>query len=344
MKDPKVTVLMPVYNGEKYLKDAIESILCQDFTDFEFLIINDGSKDDSENIIRSFSDGRIRLVNNEMNIGLVNTLNKGFDLAKGQYIARMDCDDLSLKNRLKVQVDFMDQHPEVAVCGSYYYLLLNGKKAVADFPLTAEELSSYLIFNSPIAHPSAILRTSLIREKGLKYDSRFIHAEDYDLWSRISEHAGLANIPAVLLTYRVHENQVTENPALVGDKMKSVDALRQRHLKNINILPSVDELLLHNLISNGKKAASEEQVMAAEAWLKKITLSAKRQNAVEQSYLGKIILERWFRLCFNYFGGRKGLQYFLRSELFRSIHLPWSRKIELMRSIYYSYKRKGIKN
>ena len=169
MKSPKVTVLMPVYNGKKYLRDAMDSILSQNYTDFEFLIINDGSADDSQKIIDSYSDKRIRSLNNEKNIGLVKTLNKGMDAAKGEYIVRMDCDDVSLKNRLSVQVLFMECQPSLGASGSFYYLLLNGKKAVADFPQSREEIECFMVFNSPIAHPSAIIRKWCI-ETFDKYD------------------------------------------------------------------------------------------------------------------------------------------------------------------------------
>ena len=119
IKTPKITVLMPVYNGEKYLKESIESILKQTFRDFEFLIINDTSTDESEKIIRSFKDSRIKLIKNEKNIGLTKSLNKGLDLAKGEYMARMDADDISLPKRLEIQVAFMDKNPKIGVIGAW---------------------------------------------------------------------------------------------------------------------------------------------------------------------------------------------------------------------------------
>lgn len=343
MKSPKVTVLMPVYNGEKYLSDAIKSILDQDFTDFEFLIINDGSTDGSVKIIESFSDSRIRLVNNEKNIGLVNSLNKGFELAKGEYIARMDCDDISLKNRLSVQVKFMDNNSGVGASGSFYYLLLNDKKAVADFPVSQEEMKCFMVFNCPIAHPSAIIRTSIVQKDKLQYRSEFIHAEDYDLWSQISETSNLANVSDVLLTYRVHENQITGHKNTVVAKKISLNGIRSRHLNKLGIVPSAEELELHNLISDGLKPANDEQIKKAEEWLKKIILENQKRNVFNESYLGKIVLERWLRFCYNYWGGRKGIKYFMSSELRNSIKLPLKQKFEFYKNLYITYKRKGIK-
>ena len=118
MSHPKVTLLMSVFNGQSYLKEAIESILNQTFEDFEFLIINDASKDNSLRIIQSFDDSRIKLVHNSDNIGLTKSLNKGIDLAKGEFIARMDCDDISLPERLSMQVSFIDKNPDIGILSS----------------------------------------------------------------------------------------------------------------------------------------------------------------------------------------------------------------------------------
>ena len=116
MTQPKVTILMPAYNASLYIKESIESMLNQSFSDFELLIINDGSKDNTSEVVKSIVDERIRLVENEQNLGLANTLNKGMKLAKGEYLARMDADDLSTPNRLQTQVDYLDSHPDVILC------------------------------------------------------------------------------------------------------------------------------------------------------------------------------------------------------------------------------------
>jgi glycosyltransferase involved in cell wall biosynthesis len=341
VKTPKISVLMPVYNGEKYLKEAIESVLYQDFTDFEFLIINDGSTDSSTKIISSYTDARIRIIDNEKNIGLVGTLNKGLDLAKGEYIARMDCDDISIKSRLSVQVKLMDSNKNIGASGSFYRLLRKNKKAISDLPINNEEIKAFMIFNSPIAHPSAIIRSSILKQHNLKYDSEYIHCEDYNLWSQISEFSQLANTADVLLEYRVHENQITGNAKFLFAKSSSLNLIRLRHLKLLDIVPNEDELAIHNLIGNGEKLGSEEQLKSAQTWLKKIVQINNKNKAVDETYFEKIILERWLRLCFNFLGWRRGFSYFYKSEIYREIKLPVSRKLELFRQIYYSYKRKN---
>ena len=123
---PKISVVMPAYNAENYIREAIDSILAQTFRDFEFLIIDDGSTDHTVEIIRSYSDSRIRLYQNERNMGVAATLNRGLDLARGEYIARMDADDISLPERFAKQAAYMDAHPDVAVCGSNIILFSEG--------------------------------------------------------------------------------------------------------------------------------------------------------------------------------------------------------------------------
>jgi hypothetical protein len=127
----------------------------------------------------------------------------------------------------------------------------------------------------------------------------------------------------------------------VSDKSKSLNAIRKGHLKMLGIVPDEKELAIHNLISNGEKPVAEEQLKSAEAWLRKIIHSNNKNKIIDRSYLEKIVLERWLRFCFNFFGGKKGISYFYRSEIFHEVKLPVSRKLELFKQIYYSYKRRN---
>jgi glycosyltransferase involved in cell wall biosynthesis len=342
MKAPKVTVLMPVFNGEKYLKQSIESILNQRFRDFEFLIINDGSSDGSLEIISSYTDSRIRLVSNETNKGLVYALNRGLELASGEYIARMDCDDISKKSRLSVQVSFMDHNTSIGACGSYYSVMRGNKRATADFPMHAEEIKCFLLFNSPIAHPTAMIRTILIRQHQLCYSSEFVHAEDYDFWSRLSGLSELSNIPKVLVDYRLHAEQVSTVTKNAAAKLSSISRLRLRHLAILGIEPSEEELHIHNVLSDGIAPVSLSEVKMTEQWLKKLVRVNDDKNAVDRFYLQKIVLERWLRLCFNFHKGKPAFRFFFESELYSIIQIPVGRKFELLRNFYYSWKRRRI--
>lgn len=208
LDNPRVTVLMPVYNGEKFLREAMDSILAQTFTDFEFLIINDGSTDRSVEIIESYHDSRIRLVHNEKNLKLIATLNKGFELARGGFVARMDCDDVSLPERLAKQIAFMETHPEVGVCGTLAKEIDSNGKIVGNLKTPVGEKFDKLLWRpSPVNHPTALIRDTVY--KNFRYDQNYVDAEDYNLWLRVSKVTKLDNLNEFLLLYRIHPASVT---------------------------------------------------------------------------------------------------------------------------------------
>jgi glycosyltransferase involved in cell wall biosynthesis len=205
---PRVSVLMAVYNGEKYLPEAINSILTQSFTDFEYLIVDDGSTDHSLEIIESYQDPRIKIISNPHNIGLTRSLNKGLNLARGEYVARMDSDDISLPERLAKQVAYMDAHPDVGVCGTWAKDI-DSRGFVTGLRETpvGKELEHDYWRPSPIIHPSAIIRRSHLN--GLRYHEQIRYAQDFDLWLRIRAKHKLGNLPQHLLLYRVHQESIT---------------------------------------------------------------------------------------------------------------------------------------
>ena len=208
---PKVSVLMPAYNAEKYINEAIDSILNQTFTDFEFIIIDDGSTDNTVNIINSYQDKRIRLVQNEKNLGVAETLNKGIVLSRGQYIARMDSDDVSLPTRFARQVDYMDSHPDCLICGSRVELFgaITGQ---SQQPISNEDIKASLLFSSPFAHPTVMMRSDFVNNNHLRYEKEYEGIEDYKLWVEFAIIQGgkMYNFSTCLLRYRVHGNQVTQ--------------------------------------------------------------------------------------------------------------------------------------
>jgi glycosyltransferase involved in cell wall biosynthesis len=198
----RVTVLLPVYNAGPYLGQAIRSILAQDLGDFEFLIIDDRSRDRSAEVIRSFArkDGRIKAVFHAANKGLAATLNEGIETASGELIARMDQDDESLPARLSVQRKFMMENPEVAAAGTFVYHM--GKKdQLITLPTSPEAIRTALPQMNCFYHASVMFRRAEVLALG-GYRAEFKSAEDYDLWLRLSEKHELANIPTPLLRYR----------------------------------------------------------------------------------------------------------------------------------------------
>jgi FkbM family methyltransferase len=208
---PAVSVVMSVYNGQAFLAAAIESILSQTFRDFEFLIIDDGSSDKTPEILSTCAkqDGRIRVVRHE-NKGRAVSLNIGIELSKSPYIARMDADDISLPNRIKEQLEFMERHPEVGLLSGTYERI-NSEGRVLDtirlLPRDAEIKVAMLVYN-PMCHPAAMMRREVAIACG-EYRKAFLDADDYDLWLRMSERSQLANLEQPILQYRVHSNQVS---------------------------------------------------------------------------------------------------------------------------------------
>jgi glycosyltransferase involved in cell wall biosynthesis len=207
-----VSVLMSVYNGEKYVAKAIESILNQSFAPFEFVVIDDASTDHTKDILTSFSDSRIRIYQNSSNKGLTRSLNIGLDLCKGKYIARMDSDDLSHPNRLARQVDFLEKHPSIGVIGADYERITPDGTHTGKFCIHRPdwELVHWMLnFENPISHPTVCLRTGLVRQVG-GYNEDFQYTQDYDLWGRLARITCMANLPEVLLYYRSgDENQIS---------------------------------------------------------------------------------------------------------------------------------------
>ncbi len=231
--DPRITVLMSVYNGESHLSEAIESILQQTFTDFEFLIIDDGSNDNTSEILLRYSkkDKRIRVVRNENNIGLTRSLNRGIDLAKGEYIARMDADDFSLPTRFTRQIAYMDAHPKVGVVGSYLVKHFNDKSDIAKYPCNHDMIHAGLLTGPKIFHPTAFIRAAILRRHRIYYTNEFKYAQDFDLWVKIAKYADLANIPEVLCHQRIHENSISNSNRQEQDYFAA--RIRQTQLEEI---------------------------------------------------------------------------------------------------------------
>jgi GT2 family glycosyltransferase len=209
--NPKVSVVMSVYNDERYLRDAVESILDQTFRDFEFIIINDGSTDGTVEIIHSYCDPRIVLVKNDTNVGLTKSLNKGLRLARGEYIARQDPDDLSLPQRLGTQIAYLEQHKHVGLLGTAYYTMDSQGQHIATnrHPLRDTEIRWKILFCNAFCHTSVMFRRKVFPTSDIFYDEALLYSQDYDLWVRLLGHTYAANLQAPLVAFRMHESSIT---------------------------------------------------------------------------------------------------------------------------------------
>lgn len=210
MTDPLITVLMSVYNGDAYLQEAIDSILNQTYANFEFVIINDASTDQTSVILDKCTDSRVVQLHNKSNIGLTKSLNKGLAIAKGKYLARQDADDISLPDRLAQQVAFLDTFPEVAVVGSFYvHLYEDGRpEQTVEMPTTDDAIRQQLFYQHCFCHGSVMMRRSALEAVG-GYNEQFKTAQDRDLWLRLAERYSLANLAQPLYKLRMHAASVT---------------------------------------------------------------------------------------------------------------------------------------
>lgn len=208
-KELAISVVMPMYNVAPYLRESIDSILCQSFHDFELILVDDGSTDEGLSIARSYSDPRIRIIENEHNY--IDSLNKGLQAAQGKYIARMDADDRMTFERLSVQYSFMELHPEVDVCGAWHRIFgLNYKTTLRQFPQKHNEIVTCILREeNPMSHPTAFIKRSFLVDHELKYDADALYAEDLQFWIDIIKAGGrFINLPHYLHEYRQSETQV----------------------------------------------------------------------------------------------------------------------------------------
>ena len=231
---PLVSILMPVYNTAPYLREAMDSMLSQTFSDFELIVLNDDSPDHAEEILDAYNDPRIVRYKGEKNVGLSNVLNVGIAMARGKYIARMDSDDISLPTRLQVQVDYLEKHPEIDLVSAAMQLF-GARDEVWIREQNPEKVKINALFHSPVLHASSVWRKETFERHGLRFRQEMVPAEDYDLWTRaLVKGLKLVNLPAVLYKYRIHSSQVT----LHADKTTAKSREVQRYYLK-TVLPSL---------------------------------------------------------------------------------------------------------
>jgi glycosyltransferase involved in cell wall biosynthesis len=216
MDSPSISVIMPVYNGQRFLEKSIQSILNQSYIDFEFIIVDDCSTDRTLSIVESFNDKRIHIIQNSHNIGLTKSLNKAIDLASGVYIARMDADDISHSNRFEKQLEFLYNHPTVAILGTQANVIdENGKNVIRTpgwmKPTGNIDIRYYCMFDSPFIHSSVFIKREILVNKYKGYNSSCRTSQDYDLWSRMVYNEESYNLQDKLISFRVHRTSISQN-------------------------------------------------------------------------------------------------------------------------------------
>ncbi|MGE0822389.1 MAG: glycosyltransferase family 2 protein [Candidatus Binatia bacterium] len=317
---PQVTVFIPVHNRERYVGDAIESVLGQNFDDFELLVIDDGSTDHTREIIRSYaSDPRVRVIENPDNLGIPRTRNRGIELARGRYLALLDSDDVAHPSRLGMQVEFLDQHPDYALIGAWTGGMDNTgqyHRRVRLLPVSAEEVRCRLLFQCCPAQSSIMARTAILR--AYKYREDYAVSSDYDLWIRLAGSHKLGSLPRVLVRSRMHQTQVTQERAQLI--MENCLSIMRSQLRALGVPFSETDLRQHFFLLRMRKrqfVPDWRYVTWADAWLQKLREANVHNPTYEQKPLARLLGQIWFLICWraSSHGGWTAWRQFWRSPL-----------------------------
>lgn len=295
MTDPILTVAMPVYNGQKYLGEAIDTILAQTFDDFEFLIVDDGSTDNSLEIIKSYSDRRIRVISNSQNFGIAYTRNIALQEARGLYLAWTDCDDINYPSRLQTQIDFLEQNKSYGLCGTWMHRWEQKSIRVAKSKLDPEVIKGTLLFRPAIWNATAMYRLDKIREFKLKFNTALPIAEDYEFYLKGSMYFPMINIPKVLYKYRSSDTSIMNHYASrISDSSRIHNIVYQEALSYLNITPSPVELRLHSLLSSSTLFESFNDFRSCGRWLIVLKEKNRKKCLYEHSAFNKVLADQFF--------------------------------------------------
>lgn len=286
---PKVSVIMSVYNTKKeYLCKAIESILNQTFKDFEFIIVNDASTDETPKILEIYKDKRIIRIDNKINLGLTASLNKALKIANGKYIVRMDADDISHIDRVKIQYEYMEKNKSIAVLGTYAKQLGTKKILMPIKCIDHEHRRVKMIFrNSGVIHPTAMIRKSFLEKYNLYYDENIKKGQDYALWAEIVKYGKIANIEMPLLEYRVHKEQISMKCKEEQDKYAYQVKVKQIKAAQ---MPLTEEEIKQFIAIEEKEISNFKQLLGI---INKVIKWNKKVNYYNQKYLEKELLTLW---------------------------------------------------
>lgn len=297
MTSPAISVLMPVYNGEKHLAEAVDSILAQTFADFEFIIVDDASTDATAALLADYArrDSRIRILTNESNSKIAFSLNRGLAEARAPLIARMDADDWSHPERFAKQYAFMKSHSEIAVCGTWLEVYDSGE--VWPWPCGDADIRARMLFDSSLAHPTVVFRKQIVESLAEGYDVTTPPAEDYDLWARLAVHAEVrfANLPEVLLRYRTYPEK---NRAAYREQQKvAADRARMRLLRSFGLSPSEKEVACHLALGGAETPTTVRELWGCWLWGRKLVAYNAQAGIYEHAALHCFARKAWHNLA-----------------------------------------------
>ena len=299
---PKVTVFIPVFNREDYVCTAINSVLAQQYTDFEILVVDDGSSDRTVERIAAYADPRLRLERNPSNLGIPATRNRGLELARGEYIALLDSDDYAYPDRLSRQVGFLDRRPDIVQVGSGCTLMDAGGRRlprIRRHPLKPEAVDAHLLFHCSLINRTIMARTEILRAHG--YDETFRRCQDYHLHLRLARSHRMANMPHLLVCGREHPGRITKNTAGLGRERKI--AIQAEGLADLGIDAGERDLAWHYLLTQKRDPAIADAagyLAWAEDWLNGLERANRRVRRYDAKAFGRVLGAMWAVACWNY--------------------------------------------
>lgn len=345
MSSPLVTVFITAYNAEKYIAEALESIINQTYRNLEILVVNDASEDNTLKIIESYQDkdNRIRLINNNKNRGIPYNRNLGLTEANGKYLAIMDSDDLSDPNRIYKQVNYMEKNPEIDAIGTHYKVIGSKfRNKISSRYNTPEEIKVRLLFANPIANPTSMIRKNTLEKYNIRYNNEFFVAQDYDLWLQISKVGKIAILPDYLLTYRVGHNNIskTSKNKKVEQRKKIIDSIHIDGLNHYNFNLNKDELKIFNnfFTDNPVEVLRQETLNDVISLIKKLSEINRQKNIFNSSLFDRILIESSYDSIKKH---RCNLR--LKYELINKLSKIYDKRIALKNlgilTLYHFYKK-----
>ena len=320
---PKVTVFIPVHNRADYVCVAVNSILAQSLRDFELLIVDDGSTDDTVEVLQRYQDPRIRIERNETNLGIPATRNRGLEHARGEYIALLDSDDHAYPNRLKKQVDFLDANRTITQVGSWCSFM-DEHGAMLDKvrrqPLHSDDIHAHMPFHCPLVNRTIMARTEILRQYG--YDTDFPRCQDYDLHSRMVDEHAMVNLSEILVCGREHPGRFTGQTGDLGKNRKM--AIYRTQLNRMQIDATEQDLERHHALTrrSARREDARDYLEWAEAWLWRLKQANLKHSSIPKPAFQRVLGALWALNCWQArkeLGKRKMLSRLIGSPLARGI-------------------------
>lgn len=333
MNRPLVSVIMPVFNAEPYIKDSLQSILSQTYKNLEVLIVDDVCTDGSMQVVVAIPDSRVKIIRNEKNLGLAASINKAIRLSTGQYLARMDADDVALPERIDRQVAFLEKNQAVDIIGTA--MRFTGySQYLSNFPILHQECRIQLLFNVCFGHPTVIFRRNVFDDPMNFYDESLKqYSEEYDLWCRLSNRHRFHNLNEPLLLYRTYPPGIKVEAEEL--RKRNTLLIQEKYLNSLFGPVSARDFSIHTQLSLMEIVHDRKELKECDEWLQRLIALNETKKEFEEKSFSKILAKRFFEFCYsNSARGLFVLFYYYRSNWARFYRPAWKKRgIHLLKSI-----------